>query len=102
MTTKLSNPHYSPEVFGKTLIINFTVTQQGLEAQLLNVVVGHERADLEKQRLELIDEMSSNKALMKKLEDTLLKELSNATGNILDNTELIATLDAVKTKSSEI
>jgi dynein heavy chain len=49
MTTKLSNPHYSPEVFGNTLIINFTVTQQGLEAQLLNVVVGHERADLEKQ-----------------------------------------------------
>jgi dynein heavy chain len=102
MTTKLSNPHYSPEVFGKTLIINFTVTQQGLEAQLLNVVVGHERADLEKQRLELIDEMSGNKALMKKLEDTLLKELSNATGNILDNTELISTLDAVKTKSTEI
>ncbi len=38
-------------------IINFTVTQQGLEEQLLNVVVGHEMAKLEAQRLELVDEV---------------------------------------------
>ena len=38
-TTKLSNPHYSPEVFGKSMVINYSVTQQGLQDQLLNVVV---------------------------------------------------------------
>ena len=35
MTTKLSNPHYLPEVCIKVTIINFTVTKTGLEDQLL-------------------------------------------------------------------
>jgi len=30
MTTKLSNPNYTPEIFGKTMIINFSVTMMGL------------------------------------------------------------------------
>jgi dynein heavy chain, axonemal len=80
MTSKLSNPHYGPEVSGKTMIINYGVTQQGLTEQLLNVTVAHERPDLEEQREGLVKEMSENKALLKTLEDTLLRELSNATG----------------------
>jgi len=48
LTTKLANPHYSPEIMGKVMIINYGVTLQGLENQLLNVVVGHERPDLER------------------------------------------------------
>jgi dynein heavy chain len=102
LTTKLSNPHYTPEVFGKTMIINYTVTQQGLQDQLLNEVVGYERADLELQRLDLIKTMSANKTMLKKLEDTLLKELSEATGNILENEELISTLEESKEKSTMI
>ena len=35
MTSKLSNPHYLPEVSIKVTIINFTVTKSGLEDQLL-------------------------------------------------------------------
>jgi dynein heavy chain len=35
MTTKMSNPHYLPEVCIKVTIINFTVTKLGLEDQLL-------------------------------------------------------------------
>lgn len=31
MTTKLANPHFSPELAAKTTIIDFTVTQGGLE-----------------------------------------------------------------------
>ena len=40
----------------------------------------HERPDLEAARESLVKEMSENKALLKNLEDTLLRELSNATG----------------------
>ena len=39
MTTKMSNPHYLPEVCIKVTIINFTVTKHGLEDQLLRFVL---------------------------------------------------------------
>jgi len=47
LTTKIANPNYTPEVFGKTMIINFSVTLLGLRDQLLNEVVGYERPELE-------------------------------------------------------
>lgn len=75
-TTKLSNPKYTPEIMGKTMVINFTVTMLGLQDQLLNVLVGNERPDKEKQRLELVHMMSENKRKLKDAEDSLLKSLS--------------------------
>ena len=48
------------------MIINYTVTEVGLEDQLLNVVVGFEESELEAQRYQLVKEMSSNRTLLKK------------------------------------
>lgn len=39
MTTKLRNPHYPPEVCVKVSLLNFFVTPEGLEEQLLGTVV---------------------------------------------------------------
>lgn len=58
LTTKISNPNYTPEVFGKTMIINFSVTMLGLRDQLLNEVVEYERPELEEARKKLIVETS--------------------------------------------
>ena len=102
MTSKLPNPSYGPEVSGKTMIINYGVTLVGLQEQLLNVTVKMERPDLELQRESLVQETSVNKSLLKDLEDTLLMELSSASGEILDNVELITTLDETKYKAKEI
>jgi dynein heavy chain len=99
MISKLGNPNYTPEVAAKTMIINFTVTAQGLEDQLLNVVIGNERADLQKQREELIQTISRSNITLVELEDNILKELTESHGNILDNVGLIATLKEAKTKS---
>lgn len=101
-TTKLGNPHYSPEVMGKTMIINYGVTMDGLASQLLNVVVAHERQDLEESYAVLVTDMSDNAQLIVSLENTLLKELSTSEGNILDNEELILTLENTKSKAEEI
>lgn len=46
MHTKLSNPHYPPEIQAECTLINFTVTESGLEDQLLAIVVEMERPDL--------------------------------------------------------
>lgn len=47
ITTKLANPHYMPEICIKVTLINFTVTPEGLEDQLLVEVVKFERPELE-------------------------------------------------------
>jgi len=39
MTTSMSNPHYLPAVYIQVNIINFTVTFEGLQEQLLSAVV---------------------------------------------------------------
>lgn len=102
LTTKLANPQYTPEIMGKTMVINYTVTLQGLWDQLLNVVVGFEKPEKEKQRLQLIFEMSENKKKLKEAEDELLKKLAENTGSLLDNEPLINTLEETKKKSIEI
>ncbi len=45
---------------------------------------------------------SENKRLLKDLEDTLLRELATSTGNMLDNAELVQTLEETKEKASEV
>ena len=102
MITKLANPKYSPEVAGKTAIINYSVTLLGLEEQLLNVVIGLEREDLQTQREELIQTISRNHITLIELEDNILKELNSSSGNLLDNHVLITTLKDAKAKTTSI
>ena len=40
LQTKLANPHYPPEIAAQTTLVNFGVTEAGLEEQLLALVVG--------------------------------------------------------------
>jgi len=43
ITTKLRNPHYMPELATKVSLLNFMITPEGLEDQLLGIVVAKER-----------------------------------------------------------
>ena len=45
---------------------------------------------------------SDNKRLLKDLEDTLLRELATSQGNMLDNVELVQTLEDTKSKAVEV
>jgi len=63
--TKLANPHYKPEMQAQTTPINFTVTRDGLEEQLLAEVVKAERPDLEKLRSELTKQQNDFKITVK-------------------------------------
>jgi dynein heavy chain len=103
LVTKLANPMYSPEIFGKTMIINFSVTLGGLKDQLLNQVVEFERPELEKMRKELIASNAANKQEQKELEDLLLSELSKESDvPLVDNEPLIKVLGDAKSKSIKI
>ena len=102
ITTKLSNPHYTPEISTKTTIVNFAVKEQGLEAQLLSIVVQKERPDLDKQKNDLIVKVAQGKRTQSELEDKILYMLSTAEGSLLDNVDLINTLDDSKTTWEEV
>lgn len=39
ITTKMSRPHYSPEICVKVTMLNFMVTQEGLLDQMLSIIV---------------------------------------------------------------
>eukprot|EP00899_Mesostigma_viride_P002516 jgi/Mesvir1/12265/Mv00478-RA.2 len=54
ITTKLRNPHYLPEISVKVTLLNFMITPEGLEDQLLGIVVAKERPDLEEEKTQLV------------------------------------------------
>jgi len=102
ISTKLSNPHYLPEVAIKVTLINFTVTRHGLSEQLLADVVKHERPEIDEKRTLLIAQMAEDKAQLQHIEETILKLLSESVGNILDDVQLIDTLQSSKQTSAII
>ncbi|GLC56009.1 hypothetical protein PLESTB_001054700 [Pleodorina starrii] len=102
MTTKLRNPHYAPEVSVKVSLLNFFVTPEGLEDQLLGTVVTQERPDLANLKSQLVVSNAKMKKELSDIEDRILALLSASSGNILDDEELINTLAQSKVTSNEI
>jgi dynein heavy chain, axonemal len=102
MTTKLTNPHYLPEVAVKVTLLNFMITPAGLRDQLLTIVVVEERPDLAAEKNRLIVEGAENAKKLKECEDNILAILSSAEGNILENADAIKALKDSKEISNDI
>ncbi|KAK2515570.1 hypothetical protein Q9233_014083 [Columba guinea] len=100
--TKLANPHFQPELQAQCTLINFTVTRDGLEDQLLAAVVNMERPDLEELKSNLTKQQNGFKITLKTLEDNLLSRLSSASGNFLGDTALVENLEITKQTAAEI
>merc|ERR1719498_1825792 len=88
MTTKMSNPHYTPEVSAKCTIVNFIVVLEGLTDQLLGVVVQLEEPILEEQNQELVIKISTGKNKLVELENEILRLLAESQGSLLDDLNL--------------
>uniref|UniRef100_A0A2K5JE23 Dynein axonemal heavy chain 12 n=1 Tax=Colobus angolensis palliatus TaxID=336983 RepID=A0A2K5JE23_COLAP len=102
ITTKLRNPHYMPELATKVSLLNFMITPEGLEDQLLGIVVAKERPELEEERNALILQSAANKKQLKDIEKKILETLSSSEGNILEDESAIKVLDSAKMMSNEI
>ncbi|VDM15555.1 unnamed protein product [Hydatigera taeniaeformis] len=102
ITTKLRNPHYMPEVAVKVTLVNFMITSEGLNDQLLGIVVARERPELEDEKNKLILQGAANKKKLKELEDQILTVLSASEGNILEDESAIQVLNSSKELSNEI
>merc|ERR550537_1970684 len=89
LQSKLPNPHYRPEIAAQCTIINFIVTPEGLEDQILAMVVNVEQPELEQQKQKLVREQNEFKVTLAQLEDDLLTQLAQADpATILDNIAL--------------
>jgi len=73
MTSELRNPNFPPYIQLMVSLINFDVTLEGLESQMLSIVVSKEKAKLEEDRLQ-----QSKEAVQ------LIKELKDLNQQILD------------------
>merc|ERR1719463_275544 len=103
LQSKLPNPHYRPEISAQCTIINFIVTPEGLEDQILAMVVNVEKPELEQQKQELVRKQNQFKVTLSQLEDDLLSQLASADpATILDNIPLIEGLEKTKATSNEI
>uniref|UniRef100_A0A7S1KLW9 AAA+ ATPase domain-containing protein n=2 Tax=Percolomonas cosmopolitus TaxID=63605 RepID=A0A7S1KLW9_9EUKA len=102
ITTKLPNPNYTPEIFARASVIDFTVTAKGLEDQLLSIVIIKEKNELEKKRQNLMNEIQNCKQIMADCEAELLDKLSNAKGQLVDDTELIDVLNKSQERAEEM
>ncbi|MEQ2218273.1 hypothetical protein XENOCAPTIV_000822 [Xenoophorus captivus] len=102
MTTVLRNPHYLPEVAVKVCLLNFMITPQGLQDQLLGLVAAKEKPELEEKKNQLILESAANIKQLKEIEDQILEVLSSSKGNILEDETALKILSSSKILSEEI
>lgn len=102
MTSRLANPHFSPELAAKATIIDFTVTQGGLEQQLLGRLISKEQKHLEDMIQAINVEVTKNKKILSDYEDELLEKLANVQGSLLDDPDIIGVLAKIKESSKEV
>lgn len=60
----------------QTTLVNFCVTEKGLEDQLLALVVDHERPDLQESAQRLVRQLGEYTITLRRLEDDLLARLA--------------------------
>jgi len=96
LQTKLANPNYKPEIFAQCSLVNFIVTESGLEEQLLALVVNREQPQLEKDKQRLVESINEFMVKLNGLENDLLKKLSEAPDDILSDISLIDSLENTK------
>ena len=102
VVTRLRNPNFSPELQAKATVVDFTVTVQGLEEQLLGRVIAKEQKALEDLLTTVLEEVSANTKSLQYLDEMLLNRLSDSSGSLLDDRDVINVLASTKTKAEEV
>jgi len=82
--------------------VNFTVTPSSLKSQCLNIYLKNERPEVDKKRNDLLKLQGEYKVKLRTLEDSLLDALNKSEGNILENNNLINTLETLKKEASYV
>ena len=102
LSTRDPSANFAPDVCSRTTFVNFTVTQSSLRTQSLNDVLKAERPDVDKRRTNLIKMQGEFNTNLRQLEKRLLQALNESRGNILDDDNVIQTLETLKKEAAVI
>ncbi|GAB6032228.1 Cytoplasmic dynein 2 heavy chain 1 [Chamberlinius hualienensis] len=102
LATKNNSIEIAPQIFSLLTIINFTTTKAGLQGQLLAAALQHDRPDLEEKRSALLLQEEDFQVQLFQLEDSLLEQLATSKGDILENSELLDSLNQTKANCKTI
>ena len=102
LTTQAAAPRFAPEVFVRTSVLNFAVTRAALTQQLLASTVRYERPALQQQKDAVVEQLAHDRAQLEAAQARILASVEAAEGNILDDDELVASLDASKATAARI
>ncbi|XP_059389921.1 dynein cytoplasmic 2 heavy chain 1 isoform X2 [Carassius carassius] len=102
LATRNPSPFIPPDAKSVITEVNFTTTRAGLRGQLLALTIQQEKPELESQKTKLLQQEEEKKIQLAQLEESLLETLATAQGNILENKELIESLNQTKASSALI
>uniref|UniRef100_A0A673BSH4 Dynein heavy chain ATP-binding dynein motor region domain-containing protein n=1 Tax=Sphaeramia orbicularis TaxID=375764 RepID=A0A673BSH4_9TELE len=102
LATRNPTPFIPPDAISVVTEVNFTTTRAGLRGQLLALTIQQEKPELETEKTRLLQQEEDKKIQLANLEESLLETLATAQGNILENRELIDSLNQTKASSALI
>ncbi|XP_008181522.3 dynein heavy chain 2, axonemal [Acyrthosiphon pisum] len=96
ITTRIKDCYYLSEIILRTTVVDFAITEEGLEEQLLKILVNVENPGLEELRDNTIINIEKDKRCLVDLQDELLKLLDDSECSLLENEQLLLTLRSSK------
>ena len=89
-------PLFSPSLQGVTTLVDFSVTDRGLEDQLLQQILNKEQPELLQSQSALLKQQAKDAAKLRSVEERVFALLAEADGNMLANDELVSALHSTE------
>lgn len=102
LSTRDPSVNFRPDICSRVTFVNFTVTRGSLQSQCLNKVLKAERPDVDQRRTDLMKLQGEFRLKLRHLEKSLLQALNESKGNILDDDNVIATLETLKKEAADV
>ena len=98
--TRSPSPRLSSHAASLVRLVSFTSTRAALLGQLLALTMAHEKPELEAKRGELLRREEALATELRALQESLLTELAQSEGDILENTALVSRLNETQASAA--
>ncbi|KAI9339082.1 dynein heavy chain [Obelidium mucronatum] len=102
LSTRDPTANFGPDICSRVTFVNFTVTRGSLQSQCLYQVLRAERPDTDRKRSDLVKAKGEFQLRLRHLEKLLLQALNESRGNILDDDNIMETLETLKQEALDI